>query len=207
MSFAPRLVIMVREPLAGRVKTRLAREIGVVATIRLYRLMVARSARLANDRRWQTCLAVTPDTAVASRALPGACRRLPQGKGDLGRRMQRVFDLAGSGPVVIIGTDIPSIDRSDIAAAFKALGKSDAVVGPSGDGGYWVIGLKRLPRVLRPFSNVRWSTHHTLADTLVNLSQFKVARLRCLDDVDTARDLARAAPMIGRLSGAPRGAA
>lgn len=207
MSYAPRVVIFAREPVAGRVKTRLGREIGIVAASRCYRLMLARSVRQVADRRWQTILAVTPDSAIGSRALPAACRRLPQGRGDLGVRMQRVLDWACAGPIVIIGSDIPAIDRHDIAAAFKALGHSDAVIGPSGDGGYWLIGLKRLPRVLRPFANVRWSTQYALTDTLANLAGCKIARLRSLDDVDTASDLARWQSVIGRLSGAPRGAA
>lgn len=207
MSYAPRVVIFAREPVAGRVKTRLAREIGVVAASRCYRLMLARSVQQVADRRWQTILAVTPDSAIGRRALPATCRRLPQGRGDLGARMQRVLDWACAGPIVIIGSDIPAIDRHDIAAAFKALGHGDAVIGPSGDGGYWLIGLKRMPRVLRPFANVRWSTQHALADTLANLARRKITRLRCLDDVDTAGDLARWQSVIGRLSGAPRGAA
>ena len=129
-------------------------------------------------------------------------RRVPQGTGLLGDRLQRVCDVMPPGPDVIIGTDIPSITPADIAAAFRCLGSHDAVFGPSQDGGYWLIGLKRRPNVPRPFDRVRWSSQHALSDTGENLSRFKsglkIAYLRHLDDVDTVDDLAGQRPFIGR---------
>jgi len=77
--------------------------------------------------------------------------------------------------------------------AFHALGKSDAVFGPAIDGGYWLVGLAPI-RPARPFANVRWSTSHTLSDTLANFTNRHVAFLRTLADVDTAADYARTFP-------------
>ncbi len=88
------------------------------------------------------------------------------------------------GPVVIIGSDIPDIAASDIAAAFRALGSKSAVFGPARDGGYWLVGLRRRPRFIDPFANVRWSSEHALADTLANLADKEVAMLRTLSDID-----------------------
>ena len=203
LRFAPRLVIMVKEPAAGRVKTRLARGIGAVTATMAYRAMLSSlAARLGRDRRWQTTIAVSPDCAFASRMLPQIKSRVPQGTGNLGDRLQRVFDVMPPGPVVVIGTDIPSITPADIAAAFRCLGSHHAVFGPSQDGGYWLIGLKRRPNVPRPFDRVRWSSQHALSDTGENLSRFKsgfkIAYLRHLDDVDTVDDLAGQRPFIGR---------
>jgi glycosyltransferase A (GT-A) superfamily protein (DUF2064 family) len=90
---------------------------------------------------------------------------------------------------VLVGSDIPGLSRDDIAAAFRALGRADAVFGPAEDGGYWLVGLGPR-RPARPFAAVRWSTRYALADTLTNFAGRRVALLRTLRDVDTAADLA-----------------
>lgn len=186
------LVIFCKEPVAGRVKTRLAWEIGVVEATRFQRVMLQRLVRrLRADPRWRTWLAVAPDTALASPMLPAGTDRLAQGTGDLGQRMQRAFDILPSGPVVIIGSDIPGIRAGHIAEAFAALGRKDVVVGPAPDGGYWLIGQKRLPRIRRLFADVRWSTAHALADTLANVGDARIGRVAQLDDVDTSTSLRR----------------
>lgn len=187
-----RLVIMVKAPHAGRVKTRLAREVGVVGATAFYRhASSAVVARLGSDPRWQTLLAIAPDTATRASHWPSPLPRRPQGQGDLGRRMQGLFDRLPPGPVVIIGSDCPAIRRDDIASAFAALGSADAVLGPAPDGGYWLVGEARSPKPLPAFCGVRWSSERTLADTLANFSKRRVALVRELSDVDTAADLAR----------------
>ena len=178
---------MVKDPVMGRVKTRLSRMIGPVAATQFYRTAArAVVARLAADRRWRTVLAVAPDTAVGSSPWPGGIARRGQGHGDLGRRMQRIMDWGGPGPLVIVGTDIPAMRPAHIARAFRALGSHDAVLGPAADGGYWLVGLARTPRILEPFANVRWSSADALADTRRNLRGASVALVAQLDDVDDA---------------------
>lgn len=190
---------MVKEPIAGRVKTRLAKGIGSVAATAAYRQMLKSVvARLAKDPRWMTVLAVSPDVAAKSPMLPNATTRIPQGGGDLGQRLQRLVNASGRGPVVVIGTDSPGVMPSDIARAFKALGSHDAVFGPSHDGGYWLIGLKHCPRARRAFDNVRWSTEYALADTRANLAECSVARLGVHGDVDEAADFQAMRYAIGR---------
>jgi len=197
--FCRRLIVMAKAPVAGRVKTRIAAELGVGAALRFSRHSLASLLqRVAADPRWTTTLAVTPDVATASGVWPPSVPRMAQGGGDLGARMQRLFDCARPGPVVLIGTDIPGIARAHIAAAFDLLGRHDVVLGPAADGGYWLIGLRRRPRILRPFCTVRWSTEHALADTLAHLSGRSIARLPILADVDTPADLVRCAGVFGR---------
>ncbi len=196
---ALRLVIMVKEPHAGRVKTRLGREIGAIAAASFYRHAAsAVLRRLSRSTRWQTWLAVAPDTMVASRFWPCRISRRAQGRGDLGQRMHRIMEWPGRGPTIIVGTDIPAIEPSHIAAAFRALGRGDAVLGPTPDGGYWLVGLKRSPRILRPFAGVRWSSAHALADTAANLAGQKVGRAARLADVDDAGDWRRVRAWSGR---------
>ena len=87
------------------------------------------------------------------------------------------------GQVVLIGSDIPDVAASHIDAAFRLLGASDLVFGPARDGGFWLIGGRRLPRGL--FAAVRWSSPHALADTLRNVPpRWRVGRAATLDDVD-----------------------
>ena len=136
----PRLVIMVKEPRPGRVKTRLGAGIGMTRAAWWFRHQSGRLIRaMSADPRWETILAVSPDRAGSeSRVWPRGPRRWPQGGGDLGRRMGRVFRAFPPGPVVIIGADIPGVRSADIAAAFAALGRADAVFGPAEDGGYCI---------------------------------------------------------------------
>jgi hypothetical protein len=105
--------------------------------------------------------------------------------------MQRLMDRLPPGPVVIVGSDVPGIAPGDIAAAFRALGAVDAVFGPAEDGGYWLVGQRRTPGTLQMFDGVRWSSPHTLADTLGNLQGRKVAHLRTIADVDREADYLR----------------
>ncbi len=198
--FASRLVVMVKEPAVGRVKTRLAREVGGVRAAAFYRITSsAVLARVGRRGSWHTELDVTPDRAVASAAWPQSIPRRAQGGGDLGRRMQRVMDTAPPGPVVVIGTDVPTVKAAHIQAALKALGSHDAVFGASPDGGYWLVGLKRRPRVPRAFGDVAWSTREAFAQTLANLSGLAVAHIASLPDVDEASDLLAAGNTVGRL--------
>ncbi len=198
--YAPRLIVMVKEPAAGRVKTRLASEVGAVRAAAFYRATSrAVLARVGRRGGWRTELGVTPDTAIASRALPRGFQRRAQGNGDLGKRMQRVMDISPPGPVVVIGTDVPTVKSEHIQSAIKALGAHDAVFGPSPDGGYWLVGLKRRPRVPRAFASVAWSSPAALEQTLANLSGLNVARVASLPDVDEARDLASVKGTVGRI--------
>ncbi len=185
---------MAKAPVAGAVKTRLARQVGVATATRFARHSAAALiARVGFDPRWQTSLWVTPDASSTSRHWPRGLLRIPQGRGDLGHRMQRILDRSAPGPVVIIGTDIPGITPAHIVQAFRVLGRADCVFGRATDGGYWLVGARRRPRTPQPFANVRWSSEHALADTLANLAGQSIGFVATLSDVDDAADLARCA--------------
>ncbi len=197
------LVIFAKEPLLGAVKTRLARDIGAAAALRFYEETLARLlVRVARDAPWRCWLAVTPDRFAAAarrrwRHLPREVSIVAQGPGDLGQRMARSFERLPPGPAVLIGSDIPAIARAHIADAFAALGTHDAVFGPAEDGGFWLVGQRRLRAMPCLFRGVRWSSKHALGDTLENLtagqSHALVARLADVDDGETyARNNARA---------------
>lgn len=191
------LIIFVKAPLAGRVKTRLAATLGPARAAAVYRRLSSNTIAQAAKGPWRTMLAVDPVAALTGyeSLWPPAYARIAQGRGDLGARMRRLIDGAPSGPVVIIGSDAPSLRARHIRAAFKALGGADAVIGPAPDGGYWLIGLSRRRGRAPAFDGVRWSSQYALGDTLRSLpASFRIARLEPLSDVDDAADLSRAGP-------------
>lgn len=181
------VVLFARRPQLGMVKTRLAADIGPVETIRFYRSTLDRvSRRLTQGQGWATWIAVTPDAAMHERRVwPGKTGLLQQGSGDLGVRMERALSLFGREPVLIIGSDIPDLDRSHVAEAFDALRRNEFVFGPSDDGGYWLVGTRQGRRAAGLFDNVRWSSETALADTLKNITgKDRVAMLGKLADID-----------------------
>lgn len=189
----PKLVIMVKEPRPGRVKTRLGRDLGLTASAWWFRHQTRALLRRIEDPRWDTLLAVSPDIeGMNSRIWPAHLPRVAQGRGDLGDRMARLLRGLPSGPVCIIGADIPGITRARIKEAFDALGRAEAVFGPAPDGGYWLIGMKRVkPPAPDILQNVRWSSEHALSDSARSLGDVSIAYVATLQDVDTMEDLRR----------------
>lgn len=191
---------MAREPVAGRVKTRLARAIGTAEAVRFYRA-VSRAVihRLSRQPFWETVIAATPDARLTSRVWPSCIARIGQGGGDLGARLQRPMRMLPPGPVCIVGTDIPAIQPWHVRRAFKMLGQCDAAFGPAEDGGFWLVGMRRRPSVIAPYANVRWSAPETLADVLRNLGGRVVGFTDRLHDVDEPADLAADRGQFGQI--------
>lgn len=187
MTMRGHLVVFAKAPRLGTVKSRLASEIGAVAAWTFYRrTLVSVLRRLRAGASWHCWLAVTPDRSAGVPGLwPAGWSVIAQGTGDLEVRMSRVMRDLPPGPAVIVGTDIPGLRRGHVKAAFAALGRRDAVFGPAADGGYWLVGLRRRPRIPEVFADVRWSSEHALADTVANLGpEATVGYLETLEDVD-----------------------
>lgn len=195
------VIIFVKTPVAGRVKTRLGREIGMGRAAALFRILTNHTLREADKSGFRVVLAVDPPGAAGgvARFWPAHLKRVAQGRGGLGERMARAFQKAPPGPVVIIGADAPALRARHLRRAFAALRGADAVFGPAEDGGYWLIGLNGRRAAPRLFERVRWSTKHALADTLKTLPEFfDVAMLETLCDVDEAADLGALTPFARR---------
>tara|TARA_B100000686_G_scaffold352227_1_gene453468 strand:- start:1478 stop:2086 length:609 start_codon:yes stop_codon:yes gene_type:complete len=192
------LVLFVRAPVLGAVKSRLARDIGPVAAWKFHRdTMRSLFATLGDERTWKTWLAVTPSRFLDGRIWPPHLPRIDQGQGDLGLRMARPFIVLPPGPIVMAGTDIPELERKHIMRAFDSLKRAEVVLGPADDGGFWLMGMSRRPRpprhvLARMFAGVRWSTTNALADVLSNLNGFvEAALVNELADIDTGSDFVR----------------
>jgi len=138
-------------------------------------------------------LAVAPDRALGAAFWPRGIDRVPQGVGGIGERMARLLARRGSGPVVLVGSDIPGICASHIAEAFALLRRYQVAFGLAEDGGFWLVGLTSRAPLPRLFDAVRWSSHHALADTLRNCAGLRVGIAATLCDVDDAASYRRAA--------------
>jgi rSAM/selenodomain-associated transferase 1 len=187
----PRIIIFVKAPRPGFVKTRLAAAIGNEAACGAYRQLAETVlAHLAPLPHLE--LRFTPDDAEdeITHWLSDGWTAHPQGEGDLGERMHRAFTEA-KGPAIIIGSDCPQVELSDLRTAAKTLQARDAVIGPATDGGYWLIALNAPCPAL--FENIKWSTSDVLPKTLekANEAELSVQLLRELTDVDTGEDWQR----------------
>jgi len=187
MKIKRHLVIMAKTPQVGLVKSRLAADIGLIPAWTFYRRNLQNLFKeVRKCQKWKTYLFITPDNLLnQSRLWEINTPKLPQGHGNLGQRMNKIMKILPIGPVVIVGTDIPDLKTKHIEAAFNMLEIFDVVFGPATDGGFWLIGQRRRPKLIQLFENVRWSSPNTLSDTIKNLpktSTFKMLEL--LTDID-----------------------
>jgi rSAM/selenodomain-associated transferase 1 len=200
------LLIFAREPVLGRVKTRLAADIGPDVALATYRELLAITA--AAVQAAQAPATVWLAEAPAGQALgspaevqlaearpewPGLPWRVQPAAGSLGERMAHAFVeafAAGAGRVVIIGTDCPGLTADLLRQAFGQLATHDLVVGPATDGGYYLLGMNELHASL--FTDKQWSTDTVLAATLADAEHLglRVAHLLTLADIDSGSDLA-----------------
>ncbi|MEQ1754797.1 MAG: DUF2064 domain-containing protein [Micropepsaceae bacterium] len=187
----PIVFVFARAPLYGTVKSRLARDIGSLETIRFYRRTLSETCRrLSLDPRIELRLATTPHAALHQEGLwPRRVSRIDQGRGDLGQRMISVLKSVQCGPAIVIGSDIPDARPGHIAEAVRLLGSSPYVLGPVHDGGYWLIGARH-PSTLRKdaLKGVRWSTPFAMQDTRDKLGSVALLATT-LTDVDDAASL------------------
>src|SRR5438067_1173967 len=194
------LILFVRAPAYGSGKRRLARDIGDSVALRFERLLLARLLRrLGRDRRWRLRLLVTPDRSRDRKRLwPHRVPVIAQGGGDLGARMRRALASCPPGPAVLAGTDIPALGAQHIAEAFRLLGRHEVVFGPATDGGFWLVGARRSPRLPPLFGEVRWSGPHALDDALANLPRrVSVGFAAILEDIDDGEAYRRLMPCRG----------
>jgi rSAM/selenodomain-associated transferase 1 len=194
----PRLIVFMRYPEAGRVKTRLMPALGPEGAAAVHEAMACHTLAWAEDleRRLGAHVEIRFDggsiEAMAARFGRGR-DYVAQPSGDLGERLARAaadaFD-AGDRPVVLVGTDCPGITAEIAHRAFEALKHQTVVLGPARDGGYYLIGLARpLPSL---FEGVNWGTEQVLAQTRrrSEAAGLSPVLLPELDDVDRPEDLA-----------------
>ncbi|TYZ07877.1 glycosyltransferase [Hymenobacter lutimineralis] len=192
---AAHLLVFARYPELGKVKTRLAADIGDEAALAVYRQLLAHTrAVVAPLAVHKTVWLASPGPAADRTDHWAGYDQLPQTPGDLGAKMEAAFAHAfdaGARQVLIIGTDCPGLATAHLAEALQALETHELVLGPAADGGYYLLGMKQLYPAL--FRQKPWSTSAVQDATLHDATQLglRVHLLPELHDVDTAADLAR----------------
>jgi uncharacterized protein len=189
------LGIFVKAPIPGRVKTRLAGELGPRGAAEVYRRMGRQVVTATVGRGYRTTVWFTPRSkGLLVREWLDSVDMVafrPQVGTGLGARLSAAFARefrAGARRVVMIGSDCPGVDRAVVREAFRALAKRDLVLGPAVDGGYYLIGLAAPAPGL--FRGIAWSTEAVAGQTLARAAALGLSyqALSPLRDVDTARD-------------------
>ncbi|MBK8965711.1 MAG: TIGR04282 family arsenosugar biosynthesis glycosyltransferase [Lewinellaceae bacterium] len=189
MSFV--LLIFIKNPRLGQVKTRLARTVGDAEALRIYHLLLEKTRQAALEVKVGRWLFYS-DFSETGDAWPEAeFTKFVQQGDDLGIRMQGAFHQAfdaGASRVVIIGSDCPEISGNLLEQAFAALEHTDFVLGPSFDGGYYLLGMRAFSPWV--FQGIVWSTDSVFSATVkkIQAAGKSFSLLPVLRDVDTAAD-------------------
>lgn len=195
------LLIFTRYPEAGNTKTRLIPVLGAEGAARLQKKLteniILQAGLLERQLGNSTVIHYSGGSKDAMTAWLGPIACVEQAAGDIGLKMQAAFYLAfsqGIEKAVLIGTDIPDLSAEILTQAFTALQTVDVVVGPSRDGGYYLIGLTGnvAPQLLDSlFRHMAWSKGEVFAETILRLESFgqPVTILPTLADIDLPEDL------------------
>lgn len=179
------LIIFVKNIILGKVKTRLAKTIGTQGAFEVYKFIVdgleKETSKLDSEKQ------IYFSDVVIGEKWPNDTKKV-QSEGDIGVRMKNAFQEAfqeGYKRVVLVGSDIPDLTNEIIEKSFSKLKKSEVVIGPSEDGGYYLIGLNKMNTSL--FENIEWSTEYVLNQTVSKVGSYSLVDE--LNDVDTIEDL------------------
>lgn len=189
------ILVFLKYPEPGRVKTRLAQDLDQDLVLALYKAFVRDTLDTASKIITPTLFFTPADKQSQIKNWLGSSHNYIAQKGnDLGQRManafHRIFD-SGAGQALLIGTDIPQLSEDVLQEAFVRLKNNDIVLGPAVDGGYYLIGCTKENFMPAVFNGIDWSTDRVLEQTLaaVKRCHLSAGLLETLDDVDTALDL------------------
>jgi rSAM/selenodomain-associated transferase 1 len=187
------LIVFQKNVIPGKVKTRIAKDLGNEKAIEIYRFLIESTYKVLSELEEVDVFLYFSDYPETPLWKPkkGSLMSCLQHGDELGEKMQSAFEETfgkGYKQVVIIGTDCPEITKDIINMAFKKLNDFDVVLGPAKDGGYYLLGLKNIIPDL--FKNIPWSTSKVLEITIGQLvqQQFSHMTLDTLSDIDTAQD-------------------
>ena len=186
------LMIFVRNPERGKVKTRLAKDIGDDRALRVYEKLLEKTLLETQHGGYHKWLFYSEK--VTAKDLWGAeyVKKVQDPRPDLGMKMLKAFEegfRAGYQRICIIGSDCYELTQKDTEEAFLALRGHDFVIGPANDGGYYLLGMNVLNQSV--FSNKEWSSDTVFHSTIADLKAQKTTylALRELTDIDTIEDL------------------
>lgn len=184
------LIIFTRNPVLGKVKTRLAKTVGDKTALDIYTFLLKKTKEITLDSPCDKVVYYSEKIIKNDIWNCNSFRKEVQFGEDLGAKMKNSFYDAFENnyrKVVLIGSDIYDLESYHINEAFKKLETNDVVMGPALDGGYYLIGLKKMhPKI---FDNKKWGSSTVRKDTLKNLEKVDVHLLPVLNDVDVIEDI------------------
>jgi rSAM/selenodomain-associated transferase 1 len=197
------LYVFAKPPIAGTVKTRLHTHCSPAQAAQIAAILLSETIRRCSVY-WPGELILSVGSSPKHPLLQALSAQynlkiVRQSDGDLGKRMLHTFELPAS-PAAIIGADVALITQSSLAQAHAGLSQKKNVIGPSEDGGYYLIGLVEASAPL--FEDVNWGTSNVMAQTLSRAKAHKVelARLEVIRDIDEWPDVVYAAQQIPALA-------
>jgi uncharacterized protein len=186
------LIVFLRFPQLGNVKTRLATTMGHEVALTIYKELISLTMTAAADSGYAVYLFYDVGLPSIEERNPNFSYHL-QSPGDLGLRMAEAISYVFQfhTKAVIIGSDCPSLSSSTIKESFNTLATYDVVLGPAVDGGYYLLGCKNLVRPL--FTDIQWSTPYVLEKTVEKIiaASLTYHLLAPLTDIDTEEDWIR----------------
>ena len=194
------IIVFVRTPELGKVKTRLAKAIGDQAALTIYKLLLKHTATVLHELSFDKVVYYSKKIENNDFWEASLFEKKLQKGADLGERMQQAFETAfdrGYKKVLIIGSDLFELTSTLIISALEALETYDISIGPSLDGGYYLLGMKELHPAV--FKNKKWGTHSVLENTLQDLKQQNVKLLEALNDIDTFEDLQQQPELLNKI--------
>ena len=194
------IIVFVRTPELGKVKTRLARAIGDQAALTIYKLLLKHTATVLHKLSFDKVVYYSEKIENNDFWEASLFEKKLQEGADLGERMQQAFETAFDGgykKVLIIGSDLFELTSTLIISALEALETYDISIGPSLDGGYYLLGMKELHPAV--FKNKKWGTNSVLNNTLQDLKQQNVKLLEALNDIDTFEDLQQQPELLNKI--------
>lgn len=185
------LIIFVRNPELGKVKTRLAATIGNKIALQVYNDLLSHTCKITKDLLLDKYAFYNQQAIGEDLWSKNGFYRKEQKGISLGEKMENAFEMLineGYEKIIIIGSDCFELDESLISKAFEQLDKYDVVIGPANDGGYYLLGMKKIYSFL--FRNKKWSTDSVCSDTLHDIQEQNLScfQLPVLTDVDTEED-------------------
>jgi rSAM/selenodomain-associated transferase 1 len=196
MSETSIVLLFIKAPIKGRVKSRLAADVGEEAALEFYKNFVLDSIETAkrSAHPFRICFYPPAGEDVVTAWLGQQYSYLTQEGNNLGVRMENAFRRVfseGFTSALLIGSDIPDLPTAVIPKAFEALEKNDVVIGPAADGGYYLVGLNNNSFRPRIFQEIAWGTHAVFRETMTLLREEKL-RIHLAPewkDMDTLDDL------------------
>ena len=195
------LLVFAKTPVLGKVKSRLAKSIGEKKTLWIYHKLLANTEDVLQNTFLKVVIFYKGKNANEFKGCFKDFAKKPQIGNDLGERMANAFEWAfnqGYPKVIGIGTDLWDLDQGTIEGALSALDSTNVVLGPTKDGGYYLIGMRKFYPQL--FQNKKWGGQDVFEATLNDLQSKRVALLKVKSDIDTYKDLVAHLDLLTQLN-------